>query len=60
MEKICSSLENGPIGKEIFELWLEYETQSSPEAKIVKEFDKFEMILQAHEYENGNCIHPQP
>lgn len=29
----------------------EYETQSSPEARLVKEFDLLEMILQAHEYE---------
>ncbi|KAI3364391.1 hypothetical protein L3Q82_011193 [Scortum barcoo] len=29
----------------------EYETQSSPEARMVKEFDRLEMILQAHEYE---------
>lgn len=29
----------------------EYETQSSPEARLVKEFDLLEMILQAYEYE---------
>lgn len=29
----------------------EYETQSSPEARLVKQFDLAEMILQAHEYE---------
>lgn len=29
----------------------EYENQSSPEARLVKEFDRLEMILQAHEYE---------
>ncbi|KAK0152380.1 HD domain-containing protein 2 [Merluccius polli] len=29
----------------------EYETQSSPEARLVKQFDLVEMILQAHEYE---------
>lgn len=29
----------------------EYETQSSPEAKLVKELDQLEMIIQAHEYE---------
>eukprot|EP00064_Thunnus_orientalis_P003794 superscaffoldBa00000323_g3805 len=29
----------------------EYETQSSPEARLVKQFDLLEMILQAHEYE---------
>lgn len=30
----------------------EYEYQSSPEAKLVKELDQFEMILQAYEYED--------
>ena len=29
----------------------EYENQETPEAKIVKDFDKFDMILQAFEYE---------
>lgn len=29
----------------------EYETQTSPEARLVKEFDLLEMILQAYEYE---------
>lgn len=29
----------------------EYESQSSHEAKVVKELDQLEMILQAHEYE---------
>ena len=32
-------------------LFQEYETQSSEESKIVKDFDKFDMILQAYEYE---------
>lgn len=40
--------------KEIAELWREYEANSSPEAKVVKDFDKLEMILQALEYEQGN------
>jgi putative hydrolase of HD superfamily len=34
-------------------LWHEYETAVTAEAKIVKDFDKFEMIMQAHEYEKG-------
>lgn len=29
----------------------DYEFQKSEEAKFVKDLDKFEMILQAHEYE---------
>lgn len=29
----------------------EYENQTSSEAKLVKELDQLEMVLQAHEYE---------
>ncbi|QKX57560.1 uncharacterized protein TRUGW13939_04678 [Talaromyces rugulosus] len=36
---------------EISELWLEYEQGETPEAKWVKEMDKFECLVQAHEYE---------
>lgn len=32
-------------------LWEEYEAGESPEAKLVKDFDKIEMIVQAYEYE---------
>ncbi|XP_056872102.1 HD domain-containing protein 2 [Takifugu flavidus] len=39
------------LKQEIYALWEEYETQSSPEARLVKEFDLLEMILQAYEYE---------
>jgi 5'-deoxynucleotidase YfbR-like HD superfamily hydrolase len=35
----------------ISELWLEYEQGKTPEAKWVKEMDKFECLVQAHEYE---------
>lgn len=31
----------------------EYETQSSAEAQFVKDIDKFDMILQAYEYETA-------
>ncbi|XP_024402120.1 5'-deoxynucleotidase hdd1 [Physcomitrium patens] len=36
---------------EVRELWQEYENNSTPEAKFVKDLDKLEMILQAVEYE---------
>ncbi|XP_008311077.1 5'-deoxynucleotidase HDDC2 [Cynoglossus semilaevis] len=39
------------LRQEIYGLWEEYENQSSAEAKLVKQFDLLEMILQAHEYE---------
>ncbi|DBB03901.1 TPA: hypothetical protein ACH3X1_012987 [Trebouxia sp. C0004] len=38
-------------GQEIEALWQEYEDGNSPEALMVKDFDKLEMILQAQEYE---------
>ncbi|KAG8123876.1 hypothetical protein E2320_019219 [Naja naja] len=39
------------LGKEIYELWEEYEHQSTAEAKFVKQLDQCEMIIQALEYE---------
>ncbi|KAK3542355.1 hypothetical protein QTP86_025934 [Hemibagrus guttatus] len=39
------------LRKELYQLWEEYENQSTHEAKVVKELDQLEMILQAHEYE---------
>ncbi|XP_077488301.1 5'-deoxynucleotidase HDDC2 [Amblyomma americanum] len=37
--------------EEFKSLWEEYEAQNSPESKVVKDLDMFDMILQAHEYE---------
>lgn len=51
LDHMCKLLGNGSRAKEIGELWMEYEENSSLEAKIVKDFDKVEMILQALEYE---------
>ncbi len=36
--------------EEYYELWKEYMEGKSEEAKIMREIDKFEMILQAYEY----------
>ncbi len=55
MEQIRSTLGSG-VGDELFQLWLEYEEGSSKEAKLVKDFDKFEMIMQAYEYETGKLV----
>ncbi|KAK7084706.1 HD domain-containing protein 2 [Halocaridina rubra] len=38
-------------GNEMFNLFMEYEEQKTPEAVLVKDLDKFDMILQAFEYE---------
>ncbi|KAG0463154.1 hypothetical protein HPP92_021630 [Vanilla planifolia] len=56
IDHMCSLLGGGSRAKEIHELWLEYEENSSLEAKIVKDFDKVEMILQALEYEQEQGI----
>ncbi|XP_019517685.1 PREDICTED: HD domain-containing protein 2 isoform X2 [Hipposideros armiger] len=50
--KQLTQLLSKDLGKELYELWEEYETQSSPEAKFVKQLDQCEMILQASEYED--------
>jgi putative hydrolases of HD superfamily len=39
------------VGEEILNLWKEYEAGQTSEAKLVKDMDKLEMILQALEYE---------
>ncbi len=40
-------------------LWEEYEAGESPEAKLVKDFDKIEMIVQAFEYERDQGVYLQ-
>ncbi|XP_053300797.1 HD domain-containing protein 2 isoform X1 [Pleuronectes platessa] len=50
MRHLSSLLPEG-LKQEMYGLWEEYETQSSAEARLVKQFDLLEMILQAHEYE---------
>ncbi|XP_024980371.1 HD domain-containing protein 2 isoform X1 [Cynara cardunculus var. scolymus] len=52
LDHMCKLLGGGPRAEEIYELWMEYEENSTTEAKVVKDFDKIEMILQALEYEN--------
>lgn len=44
------------IGNEIYNLWLEYESGVTPESQLVKQIDKFEMALQAYQYEKSMCI----
>lgn len=41
---------------EVESLWREYESQSTPESHLVKDFDKLEMIIQAHEYEQAQGL----
>lgn len=50
--ELCGS----SVGHELFSLWREYEDANTDEARLVKEFDKFEMILQADEYERMHHV----
>lgn len=45
-----------PLGKELFDLWREYEDQISVEAIYCKDIDKFEMVVQAFEYESKHLL----
>lgn len=49
MVEICSLLDTA--GTEVFTLFEEYENQQTPEAQLVKDFDLYDMVLQAFEYE---------
>lgn len=51
IERIRVMLHPAPFADELVELWEEYEAAATPEAKLVKDLDKFEMMMQAHEYE---------
>lgn len=46
------------LGQELYNLWLEYENQSSFEAKVVKALDKLECLLQVLEYTQGVMFKP--
>ncbi|EQC28454.1 hydrolase-HD superfamily protein [Saprolegnia diclina VS20] len=57
IDEICTKLgAESQAAKEIRDLWFEYENASTDEAKMVKDFDKFEMILQADEYESVQAV----
>ena len=43
-------------GQLLYNLWREYEDCVTEDAKIMKEIDKFEMILQADEYETAHNV----
>jgi len=44
------------IGHEIENLWQEFEAGLSMEAKVVKDIDRFEMLMQAYTYERDQSI----
>jgi len=51
MDTITSMLGDNVASRNIRALWDEYERGETKEAKLVKDFDKVEMIVQAGEYE---------
>lgn len=51
IDHMSKLLGGGQRAEEIGQLWMEYEENVSLEAKVVKDLDKVEMILQALEYE---------
>ncbi|OSX74361.1 hypothetical protein BU14_0292s0004 [Porphyra umbilicalis] len=43
----------GALGKHLVDLWEEYEAGETEAARLVKDVDKYEMIVQAYEYEGS-------
>ncbi|KAJ7609069.1 HD domain-containing protein [Roridomyces roridus] len=53
-------LHDSPAAQQIHALWKEYEERQTPEAKFVKDLDRFEMASQALEYERAHGVSLQP
>ncbi len=51
LKDIVADIDNAEIEEEIFGLWMEYEDGQTALAKVAKQLDKYEMIIQADEYE---------
>lgn len=57
MENIFSEI---PGGDEYLNLWIEFEEQSTPEARVVRQLDKIEAVLQARYYkDSGQQVQPE-
>jgi putative hydrolase of HD superfamily len=57
MTQIAQLTPNAMVGNEMLALWQEYEQGVTPEARAVKQLDKFDMIAQAFEYERDRGTH---
>jgi putative hydrolases of HD superfamily len=53
MKKIVNDLGDQEIADDLMSLWLEYEEGESVEGEIARQLDKYEMIVQADEYEKA-------
>jgi len=51
VDKISQLLPDKVKGDEVRQLFQEYENGTTPEGRLVKDLDKFDMVLQAYEYE---------
>lgn len=47
------------VAEEMYQLWREYAAAETPEAQLVKDLDKLEMVLQAYEYERQAAMQQQ-
>jgi putative hydrolase of HD superfamily len=56
MKQLVDTLGQTEHAKEMLELWEEYEEGITEEAVVCKDIDKFEMILQAYEYEKEHQV----
>ena len=59
LDHIGEILGDCPARDQIRSLWEEYEAGETGEAKLVKDFDKIEMIVQAREYERDQGVNLQ-
>lgn len=64
MDSFMNEMLGGPNNKHARErirsLWEEYEARETPEAKLVKDLDRLELVLQASEYERGRSTSCEP
>lgn len=51
MDEICRAIPEPALQDYFKACWLEYENNASPEAELVHQMDKLEMLIQAYEYE---------
>lgn len=56
MAQIRDKLAGNTVGEELYQLWNEYEKGETETAILMKDIDKFEMILTAFEYEQAQNI----
>lgn len=54
LRNIANDIGHAEVSQEIIDLWMEYEEGTSIEADLARQLDKFEMIVQADEYEVSN------